>query len=649
MGQLSQLVLLIPFLPLLGFAINGFTALQKARGKGFVSTTTIGIVGCAFPWLSFMLSLLAFYLVWQTRTALVFPHLLDWMVLQNFSLSFGFTIDELTAIMLMIVTGVGTLIHIYSIGYMKEDEGFAKYMAYLNLFLFFMLILVMADSLALLFVGWEGVGLCSYLLIGFWFTDSDKAKAGKKAFIVNRVGDFAFLIGMFAIVATLSEAFADGRDASVLSFLHFDTLKANAELLAPVAGFITMALFIGATGKSAQIPLYVWLPDAMAGPTPVSALIHAATMVTAGIYMIVRLHFLFVLAPATLHVIAIVGVSTALFAGIIGLTQYDIKKVLAYSTVSQLGFMFLALGAGAFSTAIFHVMTHAFFKACLFLAAGSVIHALHHEQDIRFMGGLLKKMPKTGISFLICTLAISGIPPLSGFFSKDEILYMAYANEVTRPYYWLGLLAAGITSFYMMRLFVYAFLGETRYNHPDHIHESPWVMTFPLLKLSALAVVAGLVGIPGYHLLNDYWLQDLGVEIPHHIDGSALQEMHLMIISIVWAVFCSGLAFILYRKDLNVMTSLKRRLQPVYLLVYNKFRIDELYESLFIKPIKAISDFVLFRFIDGKIIDGLLVNGSAHSVRFFSKALSVMQSGFISHYLFYLLVGLIVIMLYFTM
>lgn len=641
---MNDLILLIPFLPLLGFFMNGLTALQKAKGKGFVGTGTISVIACTMPLLSFTLSLLAFYSLHSAPQIqfLSTGKLLDWIVVENFTLSFGLTIDHLSSIMLLIVTGVGSLIHIYSTGYMKTDEGYAKYMAYLNLFLFFMLTLVLADSLLLLFVGWEGVGLCSYLLIGFWFTDIDKAKAGKKAFIVNRIGDFAFMIGMFLIVAvsvSYSNQFSEGVVKLSRNYLDFDFILNHSKILAPWATAITICLFIGATGKSAQIPLYIWLPDAMAGPTPVSALIHAATMVTAGIYMIARLSALFMLAPLTMNIIATVGLMTAFFAALIGLTQHDIKKVLAYSTVSQLGYMFLALGVGAFSSAIFHVMTHAFFKACLFLGAGSVIHGLHHEQDVRFMGGLLKKMPITAITFLICTLAISGIPPLSGFFSKDEILYMTYANAPHRLYFWVGLLTAGITAFYMMRLFALTFLGKTRNPHPEHIHESPSVMTSPLVILSILAVISGFIGLPGHSWLNA-WLEQLGQHIPHHIENSVLQEYHLMGISVAWAALSSFAAFFIYTKKPQWAEACKHRLGSLHRLVYNKFRIDELYNGVFIVPIKALSESFLFRFIDKTIIDGVIIGGLTGSTRFVGRCLSAMQTGLLGHYLMYFLAGL---------
>jgi len=640
-------IILIPLLPLLGFFINGCIAIQKSRGRGFIGNPTVSFAACFLPFLSFGLSIYAFITLYFNPTieSIALANILDWMVTDQFHLSFGLLVDHLTSIMILIVTGVGFLIHLYSIGYMQKDEGYAKYMAYLNLFLFFMLVLVMADSLVLLFVGWEGVGLCSYLLIGFWFTDIDKAIAGKKAFIVNRIGDFGFMIGMFLIVALLFDNFTSIGDLDAgKDFLSFAYIKQHANILAPAITFITLSLFFGATGKSAQIPLYIWLPDAMAGPTPVSALIHAATMVTAGVYMIARLHFLFVLSPFTMHMIATIGLLTAFFAALIALTQYDIKKVLAYSTISQLGFMFLALGVGAFAAAPFHLFTHAFFKAGLFLGAGSIIHSLR-ESDIRFMGGLWKKMPITAVTFLICTLAIIGIPPLSGFFSKDEIIYMTYANGPHQYYYWFALLTAGITAVYMSRLFVYTFTGKTRYHSPEKIHESPWTMTFPLIVLAFLAIIGGAVGIPG-HSWWAGWLKTLGQVTPHHIEGAPLQEFQLMGISAGWAILCSAVAFLLYKRNLEFMEGFKRRFRLLYSFVYHKFRVDELYNALIVKPIKTTSEYVLYKFFDEKIIDGLMVNGLAYSSRFIGRCLATLQTGLIGHYLLYLLLGLCFVMAY---
>ena len=635
-------VIAIPLLPLVGFVINGLLSLQQSRGRCGRKINFTSVVACAGPFLAFLLSLKAFFILTNGMGEIAVPNVLNWMALEEFSLSFGFVIDHLSSIMMLIITGVGFLIHVYSVGYMHEDEAYARYMSYINLFLFFMLMLVMGDSLPVLFVGWEGVGLCSYLLIGFWFTDVEKAVAGKKAFVTNRVGDFAFLIGMFLIVATFSSV----TGLSGTDYLSYTFLRQNASLLAPVATVVTLCLLFGATGKSAQIPLYVWLPDAMAGPTPVSALIHAATMVTAGVYMIARLSFLFVMSPLTMNIVAVVGALTALLAALIALTQYDIKKVLAYSTVSQLGYMFLALGVGGFSAAIFHVMTHAFFKACLFLGSGSIIHALHHEQDIRHMGGLFKKMPVTAMTFLVSTLAIAGFPGFSGFFSKDEILYMTYANAFHPVLYIMALLTAGLTAFYMTRVFIYTFMGECRYHHPEKIHESPAVMTVPLVILAALAAVGGYVGLPhilGHNYFGD-WLAFLGQKTPHHIAGSTLQEGHLMAISAGWAMLSMGLAFVVYLKMPGFTGQLKKSYKGVYQFMVDKFRIDEFYEFLLIRPIQRFSDSFLFRIFDVKVVDGFLVHGFVDASWFIMRSLSILHAGLVSQYLLYLLLGLIFVL-----
>lgn len=644
MSDLS--IILIPLLPLLGFFLNGTTALLEATGRRGLSKTAVSVVACLMPACAFVLSLKAFLTLqaYPTLVSLSVPNFLDWIVLDRFSLSFGFVIDHLSAVMMLVVTGVGTLIHLYSTGYMREDTAYARYMSYISLFLFFMSTLVMADSLPLLFVGWEGVGLCSYLLIGFWFTDVEKAKAGKKAFIVNRIGDMAFLIGMFLIAAVFAAVAhaPDGEIPTVTNFLDFSFMASNAGMLAPSATVIALLLFLGATGKSAQIPLYVWLPDAMAGPTPVSALIHAATMVTAGIYMVARMHFLFVLSPVANAVILTTGLTTAVLAALIAVTQFDIKKVLAYSTVSQLGFMVMALGVGAYSAAIFHVVTHAFFKACLFLGAGSVIHALHHEQDMRHMGGLLKKMPITGMTFLVSTLAIAGVPPLSGFFSKDEILYMLYAKAPHPAYYWVALATAGLTAFYMMRLFVGTFLGSTHYHHPEHIHESPWTMTLPLVVLATLAAVAGFVGLP--HVIgHNYfasWLGFLGQKTPHHIKDSILQETHLMALSAGWGGLCLFASWFVYAKAPQLADAVVARFGAIYRFVAAKFKIDELYDTVVVTPVKAISDVILYKIVDVRLIDGLLVGGFADASRFLSRTFSALQTGALATYFFYLLLGI---------
>ncbi len=647
----SFILLWIPLLPLLGFLINGSLAVKKARGQGAFATPVVSFFACLMPILSFAVCVYAFLVLRGLPAAGYFPFIQTgplgiWMTTHNFSLEFGLHLDALSSLMALIVTGVGSLIHIYSTGYMHDDAGYAKYMSYLNLFLFFMLTLILADSLPLLFVGWEGVGLCSYLLIGFWFTDRDKAAAGRKAFVVNRIGDFAFLIGMFAIAAQFSSVSAIDE---AQPFLNFQYILTNKNMLVPVVSLVAFCLFIGATGKSAQIPLYVWLPDAMAGPTPVSALIHAATMVTAGIYLIARLSGLFLLAPEILHLVAICGTATAVLAALIAITQHDIKKVLAYSTVSQLGYMFLALGVGGFSAAIFHVMTHAFFKACLFLGAGSVIHALHHEQDLRRMGGLFKKMPWTGLTFLISTLAIAGFPGLAGFFSKDEILFLTYTHGA-KVLWGLALFNAGLTAFYMMRLFVCVFLGKTRYAHPEKIHESPRVMAVPLLILATLAVVAGYLGLP--HLFGHSWIGDwlgfLDPEIAHATAESGFSEGQLMLMSTGWGLLCLTLAYVLYVRSPGWTQGLKIRFRALYELMLAKFKIDEIYHAVIVSPIQKFSDVILFRAADVKIIDGLVVNGFADASRFWAGTLARLQNGFLSSYLFYLLLGLVGVAVFLT-
>lgn len=636
------LLILILFFPLAGFLINGGIALQQARGRGYVSKSVSTFIACGASLVSFVLSVAVFFVLKNdaTLTQIALPKILDWMVAGRLEISFGLVADHLSVLMLLIITGIGTLIHLYSSGYMHEDRAYARFMAYLNLFLFFMLILVLADSLPLLFVGWEGVGLCSYLLIGFWFDEAANARAGKKAFIVNRIGDFAFLVAMMMIAALLKNS----PDA-----LNFSVLRENVSLLSGSALMITLCIFAAATGKSAQIPLYIWLPDAMAGPTPVSALIHAATMVTAGIYLVARLSFLFVLSPVTLTVMAVIGCLTAFMAATIALTQNDIKKVLAYSTVSQLGFMVMGLGAGAPVAALFHVMTHAFFKACLFLGAGSVIHSLHHEQDIRKMGGLWGRMPVTAWTFLLSTLAIAGLPPFSGFFSKDEILYMVYAHA-PKWVYVLAMITAGLTAFYMTRLFVVVFLGRTRAAHPEKIHESPWMMTLPLLVLALLAVVGGFLGVPhilgekvGLHNYLGEWLVFLGQKTPHHVDGP-LQEGALMLLSAVWALFWVISAWMLYTRYPDWTRGLKMRFAMLYRLLSDKYRIDELYNVVIVRPIRGIADFVLYRTVDVKFIDGLLVHGPADLVRFLGRTMSQVQNGSLGRYVVLLVLATLALM-----
>lgn len=641
-GFQNWMLALIPSLPLLGFFINAGIALYASRADKRNIWKPSALFGCLFPFISFLFSVLGFFALKQNPSHLITTGpLFSWLQTSLVHIDFAFMLDPLSSLMILIVTGVGTLIHVYSIGYMKGDNSFSRYFSYLNLFLFFMLLLVLGDNLLVLFVGWEGVGLCSYLLIGFWFTDPEKAAAGKKAFIVNRIGDFGFLIGLFLILF----AFTSQSQSTDLSFLNYTFMEAHRQIFAPFAVIITLCLFMGATGKSAQIPLYVWLPDAMAGPTPVSALIHAATMVTAGIYMVVRLYFLFELAPLTLEVIASIGLATALLAALIGLTQTDIKKVLAYSTVSQLGFMFLALGAQAPIASVFHLMTHAFFKACLFLCAGSVIHAVH-DQDIRNMGGLAKKMPITFGCFLVSTLAISGVPPFSGFFSKDEILWMTYLNAPP-SFYYLALLTAGITAFYMFRLLAYTFLGKTRHPHPEHIHESPPSMSMPLIILAFLALVGGFIGVPAVLGGNNYlhhWLSSFAPHAGGH-EGSHSLELTLMGVSTGWALFMGLLSLFLYTRNLQWAASLKRKLNGLYTLVERKFLVDELYQSLIVQPLFKFSQGFLWKVTDEKLVDGFLVKGLGGATILSARVVSWFQTGVLGHYLLYIWTGLILLLI----
>lgn len=623
-----NMVWLIPLFPLIGFLLNGL--LGKRLGD-----KTVGIIGSGVMLLSFIVSvyLLLNYLGLHQIGAEFHSTLFNWISVADLQLSVSFQIDSLSLLMVVMITGVAFLIHVYSIGYMHGDEGFARFFAYMNLFSFMMLVLVLADNYILMFLGWEGVGLCSYLLIGFWYEDEENASAGKKAFIVNRIGDFGFLLG------------------ALLLFITFGSFQ-YSEIFSQLEGYsvgdgtitaITLLLFVGAIGKSAQLPLYVWLPDAMAGPTPVSALIHAATMVTAGVYMVARSSFLYVLAPTSMTVIAIVGVATALFAASIALTQNDIKKVLAYSTISQLGYMFLALGVGAFSAGMFHLLTHAFFKGLMFLAAGSVMHALANEQDLRFMGGLRKKIPKTFITFLIGALAISGIPGFSGFFSKDEILWQAYSSPAGGFWFWLvGAFAAGLTAFYMFRLIFLTFYGEARWKPETHAHESPGKMTIPLIILALLSVVGGYVGVPAllggdnriHHYLESN-LAKLPVDVTIHQSNSL--EFTLMGISVFIAIAAIYVAYLFYikRKELPDLTTAKIR--RAYNLSFNKFYVDELYDYLFVQRLITVSKWLWNKF-DVRVIDGL-VNGAGELLIVSGRHLKKVQSGLVSGYALSLFIG----------
>lgn len=662
-------VWLIPLFPLLGFLINGLL------GKKIKNETVIGGIGafavlCSFA-VSCMTILKLLSLPGEERLANV--KIFTWMTCGNFNADIAFLVDPLSCVMIMIVTGVGFLIHIYSIGYMHGEEGFYRFFAYLNLFMFSMLLLVLGNNLLLMFVGWEGVGLCSYLLIGYYFHKKSAGDAGKKAFVMNRVGDFGFLLGAFTLYWFM------GHNFNVWT-IQFTELGKNAHLL-PTGGVvtvITLCFFLGATGKSAQIPLYTWLPDAMEGPTPVSALIHAATMVTAGVYMIGRMNFLFIRSPETLMVIAVIGACTALFAATIGTAQNDIKRVLAYSTVSQLGYMFLAMGSGAFAAGIFHLMTHAFFKACLFLGSGAVIHSMHHAlhhvhshddaQDMRNMGGLKSKMPLTFLTFLLATIAIAGIPGFSGFFSKDEILWQAFANphhgQLNYLLWGMGAVAAGLTAFYMFRLVFMTFFGECRITPKakDHLHESPMVIVIPLIVLAGLSVVGGYIGIPKllgdlfggipnyfehylepvFRLSEEYMAEHAAHGVAHH---SVALEWGLMGTSVVIALIGIGIAFTLYVVNTSIPAKFTATFPALHRAVYNKWYIDELYDYIFVNPCKALGRF-LWKGFDVVVVDGV-VNGVAKVVMSFGGIIRYMQSGFVYDYSWSMAFGVVVILGYY--
>lgn len=634
---MKELIWLVPLLPLIGFLINGLG--QKSLPK-----SVVGIMGSGVVLASFLISCGLFADVYAARSAgeeaSFYFKAFDWISVGNFELAFSFLLDPLSAIMLLIVTGIGFLIHLYSYSYMYSDAGFGKFFAYLNLFIFFMLLLVLGSNYLIMFIGWEGVGLCSYLLIGFWYKNSSYSSAAKKAFVMNRIGDLGFLIAVFGIIATFG------------SLEFSQVLPAASKLPMGDAGLllITMMLFVAATGKSAQLPLFTWLPDAMAGPTPVSALIHAATMVTAGIYMIARSNIMFTLSPVTMEVIAIVGVATALLAAFIAITQNDIKKVLAYSTVSQLGYMFLGLGVGAFTGAFFHVLTHAFFKALLFLGAGSVIHAMSNEQDMRMMGGLKKNLPTTYITMLIGTIAIAGIPPLSGFFSKDEILAHAFFSS---PVFWvLGFIGALCTAFYMFRLLFMTFFGEFRgtADQKSHLHESPWQMTVPLIVLAVLAAVGGLLNVPsalgGGHWLGEFLSPVFATSdmLAQPFELSHTTEYILMAISSIGAIAMAFFAYNKYAKGSSPVTEDSADKGALYKLSYGKFYIDEFYNAIVVKPLDSASR-VLYRQVDRLGIDKL-VNGVGDFFLLAGRGIRQIQTGHVGFYIFLMVLGVIAIMLY---
>ena len=612
---------LVPAFPLLGFLLNGF--LGKRFGTRFV--TFVGPLAIA---LSFAQSLVLFFQMLEAEGNVLKEHLYLWISSGNFEAGINFQVDQLSGLYLLVITGVGFLIHVYSVGYMDGESGYYRFFAYLNLFVFFMLILVLGDSFLLMFVGWEGVGLCSYLLIGYYFEKDSAAEAAKKAFLFNRIGDF----GVLSAVLLIFLAFGS---------IEFATINAEAATQLEYGGAlvtaITLLLFLGATGKSAQIPLYVWLPDAMEGPTPVSALIHAATMVTAGLYMVARLSHLFVLAPFTMNVIAVVGTATAILAATIAVTQTDIKRVLAYSTVSQLGYMFLAMGVGAFGAGVFHVMTHAFFKALLFLGSGSVILAVHHEQDMRKMGALKNKLPITYITMLLGTFAISGIPFFSGFFSKDEILWKAYSSPLGSPWLWgVGFLTAGLTAFYMFRMIYLTFHGESRVDShtAEHLHESPFSMTIPLMVLAALAVTGGFFGVPHvFHVIPngmENYFQGFFAEIPSG-HGTVSTEWTLMAFSVAFALLAWFFASRLYHSGFDLAAGLRSKWESLYQLSLNKWYVDEIYNTLIIQPGRLFSTHVLWRLFDQNVIDRA-VNTTVDVTRIVGNSIRPLQNGLTQNY-----------------
>jgi NADH-quinone oxidoreductase subunit L len=619
-------------LPLLGVLFHVF--LGYRLGRRAVSLVGPLVVGAAFVIAISAVMKLAAY----GEGASLVDSMFSWIDAGRVHVDARLRLDALSAVMTLVVTGVGFLIHVYSAGYMGHDEDYARYFAYLNLFTLSMLLLVLADSILLFFVGWEGVGLCSYLLIGFWYEKDENAAAGKKAFVVNRVGDAGFLLGIMLLFWTLG--------AAGVWTLDFTGFRDNVDKLpAGVATAAALLLFVGATGKSAQLPLYVWLPDAMAGPTPVSALIHAATMVTAGVYMIARMHFLYDLSPTALHWVAAIGAATAFFAATIGLVQNDIKRVLAYSTVSQLGYMFLAMGVGAYAFGIFHLMTHAFFKALLFLGAGSVIHGMGGEQDIRRMGGLRAKMPTTFATFVVGCAAIAGVPLLAGFFSKDAILAAAFTSEHGHPLLWLvGVTGAVLTAFYMFRLLFLTFFGEFRgdAHAAEHVHESPSSMTVPLGVLAALSIVGGWVGLPEHWLWGDRFAEFLSPVVgAFHGEAGAGVEVALMAASIAAAFGGIGLAYYLYLVRPELPARVAERSRGVYETLLNKYWVDEAYDATFVAGTVGGARW-LWKWIDVLLIDGT-VNGVGTFVRLQSATWRRLQTGNVQHYALTFLLGVIVI------
>ncbi len=621
-----ELIVILLISPLIGFLINGlFGKFLKSNEK------FSGWIGALAVLVSFICSVVVFT---NVSSGPVFEAVLyEWISGDSFAFNIGFHVDALTTVMLLVITGVGFIIHVYSIGYMHGDAGYTRYFAYLNLFVFAMLLLVLGNNYLMMFIGWEGVGLCSYLLIGFWYDKQSATDAGKKAFIVNRIGDFGFLLGMFTLFAAFGS-------------LDFTTIFDSAETRnfqqvfgASTLVIATLLLFVGAIGKSAQIPLYVWLPDAMEGPTPVSALIHAATMVTAGVYMIARSAVLYDLAH-TGQVVAWVGVLTALFAATIAITQNDIKRILAYSTVSQLGYMFVGVGVGSYASGVFHLMTHAFFKGLMFLAAGSVMHAMANELDMRKMGGLRTKMPITHWTFLIGALAIAGVPLLSGFWSKDEILHSAWSSS--KAIYIIGLLTAFLTAFYMFRLIFVTFYGKSRVESDvaSHLHESPAIMWVPLAILAIPSAILGiLVGWDGHNSVFHHFTKTV---FPAAHGESSGNVFLFMVISAIVGLAGIALAWLRYKNR----TPSAQPGNTLHKLVANKYYIDEIYNTVFVQPIKNISHYLLWRVVDTGIIDGI-VNGVAAAIRLIGGTLRRLQTGVVQAYIVSMVVGIVLFLAYY--
>ncbi len=641
-----NLIYWVVFAPFIGFIINAFLGKAFDRWRRGI----IHWVACTSLAVSLLLAFIVFgsYLSLPPHVESVERVLYSWIVSGNLAVQVGYRIDALSMVMTLTILGVSFLIHIYSIGYMWEDPDYPRYFTYLNLFVFMMLNLILANNLLLMFFGWEGVGLCSYLLIGFWFEKDSASNAGKKAFIVNRVGDYGFTLGVLTLFVTLG--------SKGIWTLRFEDIFHHLGLLSPhIVTVIALLLFVGATGKSAQIPLYVWLPDAMEGPTPVSSLIHAATMVTAGVYMVSRMSPLYVLTPFAMKVVAVIGAATAFFAATMALTQFDIKRVLAYSTISQLGYMFLACGVGAFAAGIFHVMTHAFFKALLFMCAGSVMHAMSGELDMRLMGGLKKKMPVTYWTMLAATLAICGIPGFSGFFSKDEILASSFFSPRGSEFLWfVGTFTAGLTAFYMFRLLFNVFHGECRAPEElkHHIHEAPKSMTVPMSILAILSVIGGYVGVPkilgGANHIH-HFLESSIAKLPemahteHHVAVS--KEFTLMGISVAAALIGILIAYWFYMKSREIPVRLSQRFPVLYRLLYNKWYVDEIYMAIVVNPLRALANF-FWKGTDVTVIDGS-VNGIAGGVKSFGESLRKWETGHMQHYVFTMMIGIFVVVAYF--